>query len=156
MEDVTRLLTIQALIELRARHNRLIDTRRWADLPILFTGDFVYERPPPGANRDDAQLERYVGSDAMLSILQSNGASGITAHHACLPELEIIDAEHAEGLWAVSAEVHAEAAPHEQVYRLVGYCHDTYRKVDGAWRFASIRLERLFAVRRQPELCPAG
>jgi len=148
MDEIMRLVAIQDIIFLRARHNRFIDERNWANIAELFASDFVYERPsPPVQGQRESALERYEEAEAMVEILKSNGSGAITAHHACLPEIEIIDAHNAIGLWAVAAQVYAEDAPHEEIYRLAGYCHDSYRKIDDVWRFTSIRLERLYAMR---------
>ena len=61
-----------------------------------------------------------------------------------MPEIELLDASHARGIWAMH-----DVIEHPD-YRLEGYghYHDDYVKQGGRWRIARTRLVRLREDRR--------
>lgn len=67
-----------------------------------------------------------------------------TIHHGHTPEIEITGADHASGIWAMRDTV--DFAPEGEASRGIrgaGWYHEQYEREDGAWRIASMRLERL-------------
>ncbi len=67
----------------------------------------------------------------------------ISVHQVHAPEIKILDADTAEGIWTISDRlVFPEGSP-LKILQGWGIYHETYRKVSGRWRFASVRLERL-------------
>jgi hypothetical protein len=61
----------------------------------------------------------------------------VTVHHALLPEIELTSATSANGIWAVHLFART---PDGSVVDGYGHYHNSYRKIDGAWRLASLRL----------------
>ena len=57
-----------------------------------------------------------------------------------MPEIELIDAASARGIWAMFDYVDIPGKPSRQGY---GHYHETYRKESDGWRIASLELTRL-------------
>jgi hypothetical protein len=67
----------------------------------------------------------------------------MSVHHGHMPEIEVVDEENAHGIWAMHDIV--EPSPGSGYPLLTGYGHYTeeYRKIEGEWRIARLRLTRL-------------
>ena len=56
-----------------------------------------------------------------------------------MPEIDFISDSEAKGVWAMEDIVdHGDNVLYGQ-----GHYHETYRKLDGAWRIASVHLTRI-------------
>ena len=64
----------------------------------------------------------------------------MTVHHALLPEIALTSPPAANGIWAVHLFAKMPDGAAVDAY---GHYRNTYRKVDGTWRLASLRLEWL-------------
>ena len=62
-----------------------------------------------------------------------------TVHHAHTPIIEIVSDGEARGIWAMEDIVDRGS---EMIHGF-GHYHEKYRRVDGKWRFAAVRLTRL-------------
>jgi hypothetical protein len=133
-----QLLDLEAIKQLKARYFRLLDTRDWEGLSRVFTEDAEIDVT------DDAGPEgRIRGSREMVTMLEQVIGSARTVHHGHMPEIELTGATTARGIWAMFDYVEW---PSEEGRRgLMGYGHytETYRKTDGGWRIASMKLTRL-------------
>jgi hypothetical protein len=67
-----------------------------------------------------------------------------TCHHGHMPEIEIVGDGTARGIWAMFDYVEWDEQDGARV-GLQGYGHyrEEYKREDGEWRIARIRLERL-------------
>jgi len=54
---------------------------------------------------------------------------------------------NARGIWTISDRLVFHHGSPLEILQRWGICHETYRKVSGRWRFASVRLERLLVER---------
>lgn len=133
--EVRRLADIEEIKRLKARYFRYLDLHWWSELRALFTDDAAFEigestTAPRTADEFVAALRRHL--DQAMSV-----------HHGHMPEVEVLDAEHAYGIWAMYDLV--EPAIGSGYPLLTGYGHYTeaYRKIDGHWRIAHLRLSRL-------------
>ncbi|MGX4688134.1 nuclear transport factor 2 family protein [Streptomyces sp. JNUCC 63] len=133
--EVQRLKDVEEIKKLKARYFRYVDLHWWPELRGLFTDDALFEigestSGPGTADEFVASIGRHLGE-------------AMSVHHGHMPEIEIVDAETAHGIWAMFDVV--EPSPSSGYPVLTGFGHYTedYRKVDGQWRIARLRLTRL-------------
>ncbi|MBC8188544.1 MAG: nuclear transport factor 2 family protein, partial [Proteobacteria bacterium] len=65
-------------------------------------------------------------------------ADVLTVHHGHMPEIEITGPDTASGIWSMVDIVQLGAG-----FKGYGHYHDEYRKQEGGWRIARMRLTRL-------------
>jgi hypothetical protein len=142
----------EAIRRLKARYFRLIDTKQWDELPDVFTADFAFYRaaghigPPPDE-------PTYASADAFVAAVAAGFAEAVTAHHGHMPEIDLLDATRARGIWAMEDRVLHPVDPTLR-FRGAGHYRDEYaREGDGRWRIRSSRLSRLWL---EPLPLPAG
>jgi ketosteroid isomerase-like protein len=135
---VNQLWDIEQIKQLKARYFRLMDTRDWNAWIDVFTDDVAVHIDDPAAE------VRCSGRDQMLTLAQGI-TPGISTHHGHTPEIALVDAEHATGIWAMFDYVQTPATnEHPLGLQGYGHYHETYRKTDdGQWRIATLRLTRL-------------
>lgn len=135
MDDVTRLLDIEAIKQLKARYCRLLDTKDWAAWRELFTDDFVSDTSESGG----AVIS---GAGEFVAFTRGNigKPSQPTVHQVHSPEIEIISATTASGIWALNDIVALLPLTTLTAY---GHYHETYLKVDGRWLIKTSKLTRL-------------
>ena len=74
------------------------------------------------------------------SFLQQTLANSVTVHQGHMPEIELTSPTTATGIWALNDLIIWPDGSRLQGY---GHYHETYEKVDGAWRIKSSKLTRL-------------
>jgi hypothetical protein len=138
ISDLERLVAIEAIKELKARHFRLIDRKDWVAFRDVFTDDCRHYYVQPDGEETFHTNEQY------LPMMEAMLTQGVTTHHGHTPEITLTSPTEAEGIWAMFDYVQVDA-PHGRS-SLMGYGHylETYRKcVDGKWRMSSKRNQRL-------------
>jgi len=95
--------------------------------------------------KSSIQEEKPVESDQMerLAGLIANLEGAVTCHQGHMPEIELIDADHAKGIWAMTDRVdHPD-------YLLVGHghYHEEYVRQNGRWKIRRLKLTRLHEER---------
>lgn len=122
---------IRAIESLKAQYFRLLDTKQWDAWRELFTDDFdgFYTGPHPDIH--------FKSADEMVKTNREMLAEAATVHHGHTPEIEITGAVTATGIWAMVDIVKLGAG-----FTGYGHYHDDYRKVDGDWKIAKIKLTR--------------
>ena len=135
------LASIEAIKQLKARYFRLLDTQQWSDWGQVFAEDAVMDVSDDTGNKETGLVS---GRERIVKAV-SGMLSGVrTMHHGHMPEIEIIDADHATGIWAMQDTVDFAAdgeAP--RGLRGSGWYHEEYECNGGRWRISSMRLERL-------------
>ena len=132
---MNRLEEIEAIKQLKGRYFRGLDCKDWALFRSVFTDDF-------NGNYGDSDAEKFNSGDAIVEQMKAMLADAVTVHHGHTPEIEIIDETSAKGIWAMEDIVeHAD-------FKLQGWghYHETYRKLEGEWKIASVQLARLKLV----------
>lgn len=117
---------VYAIQLLKGRYFRLLDTKEWDALGNLFTDDVVVDLGPAGT---------YTGNTAFVDFVRQALEGVTTVHHGHTPEIELTSADEATGIWAI-AEVIVRPDGRRTAY---ARDHETYRRVDGEWRIASLR-----------------
>jgi hypothetical protein len=122
-----------AIYELKARYCRLMDTKQWDAWRDLFTEDYELDVT---AGTD---LPVITGREAALERVLSSIRHAVTAHQVHSPEIRI-DGDTASGIWAMQDRV---IFPNGRSLTGYGHYHDRFRRLDGQWRIAALKLTRL-------------
>jgi SnoaL-like domain len=135
MDDVTSLLEIESIKQLKARYCRLLDTKDWEAWRAIFADDFLSDTSEAGG-----KLIR--GADEFVAFTHKNigKPSQPTVHQVHAPEIELTSATTARGVWALNDVVRLAPGLNLNGY---GHYHETYEKIDGQWRIKSSKLTRL-------------
>ena len=135
MDPVTTQAEVEAIKQLKARYCRLLDTKQWDAWRELFTDDFVSDTAQSGG-------QVIVGADEFVAFGRRNlgKRSQPTVHQVHAPEIELIAATEATGVWALNDVVRLAPGLNLNGY---GHYHETYGKIDGDWRIKTSTLTRL-------------
>jgi hypothetical protein len=127
---------IDAILQLKYRYFRFLDTKDWESMSGLFV-------PEATSSYGDGKYS-YEGRDAILKFLtESLGRNTImTAHFGHHPEIAIESPERATGTWAFEDTV--IDTQFEITIRGAGFYSDVYVKRDGDWKLLSTGYRRTF------------
>ncbi len=141
MDPVERLVAIEEIRVLKARYVDALDTKQWDALGHVFTDDVVMEVPPLGSDDPGAGM-RIAGRDTLLAFLAGRLTGATSVHRVSMPMIEILDADHARGTWAM--EDYITRAPGATLPEIRGYghYHEEYRRVGAAWCISMLQLTR--------------
>jgi len=151
MSPTERLLAIEAIKQLKARYFRCVDTKDWEGVASLFALDAQFTRsgavnvldPWTGAFNPPlpAQPEARIGRVEIVKMIRAAVEQVRTVHHGFMPEIEILDEDRAQGIWAMSDEIR------DKDYRLVlrgcGHYHETYERAAAGWLIKTSRISRI-------------
>jgi len=138
MDDAAICRAIDEIRNLKSRYFQCMDFKWWDRYPALFTEDFI-------AYNEDGSV-RSTGGAEFAGAVSGFLADARTIHQAYLPEIELVDADNARGLWAMhDILTWPDGAPGAGMKRMEGWghYHETYRRVGGEWKIASMKLTRL-------------
>lgn len=138
MEKVERLEAIEEIRSLKARYFRFIDTKRWDDLPALFTEDLRIVTP-----EGKVWLE---GGTAYAQSLRCGLESAVSCHQGLTAEIEITGDGTAQGIWAMQDVIEWQDRHPREGWKAIlgrGHYHETYRREGGRWRIATLSLTRI-------------
>ncbi|MBT2249057.1 nuclear transport factor 2 family protein [Arthrobacter sp. BHU FT2] len=137
--DIGRLWDLEEIKRLRARYCRYLDTKQWDALRALFTDDAQFDgfkSAPTGSGPD----EFIKGGKARL-------ADAITVHQCYMPDIVFLDEDTARGVWAMHDYLEWPDQPAVgRGYYGYGHYEEEYRRIDGEWRMAILRLRRERAI----------
>jgi SnoaL-like domain len=124
---------IEAIKTLKARYFRLMDTKDWAGMRLVFTDDLLIDTTESGGGLVS-------GADEFMTFLSATLADVVTVHHGHMPEIELTSPTTATGVWAMEDTL---TWPDDSALHGYGHYHETYEKVGGEWRIKSSTLTRL-------------
>ena len=131
-DGVQRLLDLEEIRALKARYFRAIDGKDWDGLRACFTEDLEADfRGAPGTLTE--------GRETFMSMITNSLKEARTVHHGHMPEIEFAGSDVATGIWAMDDIVEFPGMR----LRGWGHYHEEYRREDGGWKIAKIRLSRL-------------
>lgn len=141
MNDVERLLAIEEVKCLKSRYFYYLDHReweRWRD--EVWAENGLLEVPEVL----DAPIR---GADNIVAWAASRCEHQRSIHHGHMPDIEILSADSARGIWAMEDILRWRDLPSKaQGYSVLqgyGHYHETYIRSDAGWRIQSSRLTRL-------------
>jgi len=132
---------LDQLRTLKARYCRYLDEKKWDEFAALFVPDSVLRFfDPAGALTFSCDFDT-------LDTLVTRLTGSVSVHQVFSSELELTSADTAHGIWAMEDIVFLdpEVASGLSFSTLHGYGHyrETYRKVNGRWRIATLDLTRI-------------
>jgi hypothetical protein len=130
--EASPFANIEAIKQLKARYFRLLDTQDWSGWAEVFSEEATLQWGPKPHHVMS-------GRDAIVKGVRGNLCGASTCHHGHMPEIELVDAAHARGIWAMH-----DIVDHPD-YLLEGYGHyyDEYVKQEGRWRIRPTKRTRL-------------
>lgn len=155
MDRFERLMAIEEIKQLKARYFRLMDTRDFDQMALVFCREAVFDCSEGsrfmGAARDwkgpVGPITR--GRDAIISWIRASFENRTSVHHGHCHEVTIDSDTEAHGVIAMEDVIHTLDREIELI-RGAGHYHERYRLEDGAWRIATTKLTRLFLHRFDP------
>lgn len=142
MDDLTRLVAIEDIKQLKARYYRFLDTHDWENFKTLWAPDAIMDMNFPGRILKDED-GIYRGPEVITAFAIKAIGEGTTVDHAIMPEIEVHTPTTASAIWAQEDRVSwPEGYPNKTLHGF-GHEHETYVKIDGKWRIKSTKLVRL-------------
>jgi hypothetical protein len=151
MDTATRLAAIEDIKTLKARYFRAIDTKDLALLRSVFCDEPVLDfsssnASASGASRAQsditaAPIRAHV--DKIIEMYSKVLATFTSVHHGYMPEITITSETTATAIWAMSDILRYKDTTKAKGKNGYGHYHETYEKVDGAWKIKTTKLTRL-------------
>lgn len=139
-DRLAALVACEDIKLVKARYCRFLDTKKWHGFASLFTDDAVMDV------REDTGLDPVTGVDAIVAQVRFAVDHAATSHQVHTPEVEFNSPDAARVVWAMQDRVvwQPGKSPLEGIASITGYgqYHEEYRRVDGNWMIASLRLSR--------------
>jgi len=150
MDPIARLTAIEDIKQLKGRYFRGVDFKDRALLLTVFAKDAVVDfRESTRDTRTGLEAapvplsEVLHGNEAVADLIVQAGTVMDSVHHGSIPEIEILSETTAKGIWPmVDHLIFKSGLPASE---LVGYghYHETYERVNGAWKIKTLKLTRL-------------
>ncbi|MBH0776454.1 nuclear transport factor 2 family protein [Nocardia bovistercoris] len=138
--DLAAVLEREAIRELKARYCRFLDTKDEQGWRTVFTADVQVRTDLTVATSEEpAGSFELDGVDAFVDGVLGALAEVATVHHCHTPEITLTSPTTATGIWAMADWL---LFPDGNELRGAGHYHETYVKVEGAWRISSLHLTR--------------
>jgi len=131
---------VEAIKQLKARYFRTMDTKDWDAMRDVFTEDVVVDTTSSGGGVVE-------GADEFMTFLRAMIGDVVTVHHGHTPEIELLSATAATGIWAMEDMLRW---PNGMELHGFGHYHETYAKIDGGWRIKATTLTRLRVDVKEP------
>ena len=141
MDAYQRLVELEAIKRLKAKYFRCLDTKDWDGWLSVFTDDvtLAFDTAVSTGGQDGRTAPKLVGKQALAEFVVNDLRTAVTVHHGHTPEIDILSETEAKGIWAMQDIVdHGDNVLFGQ-----GHYRETYRKLDGEWRIASVHLTRV-------------
>jgi hypothetical protein len=141
MDDAQQWLELEAIKRLKARYFRCMDTKDWDGWREVFTEDasLEFDLAVSTLGRPGQPAPKLAGREAILAYVSKAFATNQTVHHGHMPELELLSDTRARGVWAMEDIVDDG----DRIVHGYGHYHETYEKVGGEWRIATVHLTRI-------------
>jgi 3-phenylpropionate/cinnamic acid dioxygenase small subunit len=132
--DLRQLFDLEEIKQLKARYCRFVDGKEWEGFRTLFADDAVFDLEGMG---------QFDSAESFVAAVSSrNPESSRTVHQTHTPEISV-NGDEATGIWPMYDFVDRIVDDGRKAFQGYGYYHETYRREDGTWRIASLRLVRL-------------
>lgn len=130
------LVEIEAIKRLKYKYVRCLDQKLWDEITECFTEDAV--------SAYSGGKYHHEGRDAIVAFLvrTMGDESFLSSHRLHQPEIDLLDATHAVGTWALEDVVLVQAFG--VTVRGAAFYTDEYLKVDGQWRMTRTAYKRSY------------
>jgi hypothetical protein len=140
MDALQTLLAENEIKRLKACYCRFLDTKDWDGLRSLFLQDAVLDV------QQDTGNPPIHGRAAIIEQIRFAVIDAASSHQVHTPEITLAHDDTAQGVWAMQDRVvwQSGKSPIPGVASITGYgqYHESYRKSDDGWKFASLKLTR--------------
>ncbi|MDE2465838.1 MAG: nuclear transport factor 2 family protein [Alphaproteobacteria bacterium] len=147
MDALEQLLAIEEIRALKARYCRCLDCKDWNGFAALFTQDASMDV------REDTGNPPITGIAAILAQVRFAVDNAASSHQVHTPEIVLDGRDAATGTWAMQDRVvwNGGKSPIPGIGSITGFgqYHERYRRENGTWKIAALRLSR-FHVDRHP------
>ena len=140
MTDIERLVAIEEIKKLKARYFRCMDTKDWTGFEGVFAADSTADYTPEGGERSRWSA---TGAAGITKLVKDLVAPALTIHHGHMPEIEIVSATSARGIWAMEDLIWWPEGSQRKTLHGFGHYHETYEQIGGRWLIKTLRLTRL-------------
>jgi hypothetical protein len=130
---------LEQIKQLKGRYCFLVDTKRWAEWRTLFTDDCHFDV--------GLSYTENVSPDEFVAAVTNSLQYVRSVHQVHTPVLEFLEPDRARGVWAMfdwlefpPDHPNHRGQPHQIGY---GYYEEEYRRQNGTWKIAILRLRRL-------------
>lgn len=139
MLTVEDLIAIEEIKQLKARYFRSVDTMNMDSWLQCFTEDvdLTFELSVRLSEDQEVETARFTGK-AELEGWWNGLSRKQTVHHGHMPEITIVSENEASGIWAMEDIVEFS----DGLLWGYGHYHEKYRRIDGEWKIATLRLTR--------------
>ena len=140
MDPVQELVELEALRRLKATYFYCVDMKDMEGWLALWVpdGTFQWEHASSAGGQDGKPGRIYRGKDLSLIFTEiANFAQTVHIGHS--PLLDVISESEARGIWGMEDIVDL---PNQSMHAY-GHYHETYRKIEGKWKFSTVYLKRL-------------
>lgn len=129
---------IEEIKQLKARYFRYMDTKQWDKWRTVFADDCKF----------DGASKTYTDPDEYVAVTRERIDAAVTAHQGHMPEIVITGETTARGVWTMFDWVEFEDERDigfgvNRGFMGYGVYEEEYRKDNGDWKIAFIRLTRL-------------
>jgi hypothetical protein len=138
VNDLQRLLDIEAIKRLKARYFRSVDTKDLDEFLSCFTDDafLQFDLALPSRNQQSLRQE---GKTGITDYWRSRDPDIRTVHQGHTPEIDLLSDTEARGIWAMEDIVEQRG----KTIHGFGHYWETYQKMNGQWLIARLHLTRL-------------
>jgi hypothetical protein len=134
MNDLERLIAIEAIRTLKARYFRYVDTRADMDTRATLFAPDAEIFFPESHERPMSRTEIAKWASGFLD-------GPVTIHHGFLPDIEILSDTTARATWPMEDRTFPTKGhgpdPTKVLHRL-GQYQETYEKIDGEWKIKTL------------------
>jgi hypothetical protein len=143
VDALARLEAIEEIKQLKARYYRCMDTKDWSGFAAVFAPDALMDMSGEMHDGETEGTGITHGNEAIADFVRGSVDHVQTVHHGHTPEITIESETTASGIWAMEDKLRWPPGHPISTLHGYGHYHETYRKVDGAWRIQSTTLTRL-------------
>jgi hypothetical protein len=148
VNDVERLAAIEEIKQVKAKYFRGVDTGDGDLVRSVLAEDCVLDYmggctdPSTGIDYVPSTNTVLRGREAWPAGQRIN-AGMVSVHQGHTSEIEITSDSTASAVWSMTDRLHFSPGGEYSIMTGYGYYHETYEKVDGAWKIKTTRLTRL-------------
>jgi hypothetical protein len=141
VQAVHELQELEEIRQLKARYCRYLDTKDVESWRAVFTTDVVVtlDMAVSVGAADPKTAPPLQGVDNFVPMVMGGLENVATKHHCHTPELTLVSATTATGIWAM--EDLLVFGDGRELFG-AGHYHETYEKRDGSWRIKTLHLTR--------------
>lgn len=123
-----------AILDLKARYCRFLDTKQWDQWAECFTLDYELDVS------EESGMPPIKGRDAALASVRGFIEHAVTCHQVHTPEIRV-EGDSAQVIWPMQDRV--IFGPQGPSINGFGHYHERLVRQDGQWRIATLKLTRL-------------